>query len=238
MGAVALVVSLAGATAGYLVATSVLFPGVEASAGDLEVPDLRGLEFEAVLEVLDDGGFEVGMVDSIRHPDRPEGRILGQSPLPGQTAIRGAEVDVTVSTGPERRPVPDVVRLPPDRARQVLEGSGFEVEVDSVDADVPAGWLAGVFPEAGTEVTLPGEVTLEVSLGPATVEMPLLTGLNRDEAERILEERGLFVLEVEHRFPLGFGGATVVTHDPPAGEEVDRGTPVRLVVGRLGAGHR
>lgn len=238
MGALGVLVALAGLAGGYAVATTVLFPGAEASVGDLTVPDVRGLEWEEASTLLETEGLGVGAVDSVHHPEREEGHVLGQSPLPGQVGTRGMDVTLTLSAGPERRPVPDVGRLTPERAREVLEASGFEVEVDSVEAPVPFGAVAGVFPEPGTEVTLPDEVTLEVSLGPSTVEMPFLTGLSRDEATRFLESRGLGVGEVEYRFRLGYAAGAVLGHDPPAGEEVERGTPVRLVVGHPAAGDR
>lgn len=234
MAAVGLVVCLGGFAGGYLVATNVLFPGVEAAAGDLEVPDFRGMEWTEAAELVEREGLEMGVVDSIRHPERSQGRVLGQSPLPGQRTFRGTTVDLTLSAGPERRPVPDVSRLRPGRAVEVLEGTGFQVEVDSVEAPVASGWVAGVFPEPGTEVTLPGEVTLEVSLGPPTVEMPLLTGLSREQATGLLEARGLEVSEVEHRFRFGYGVGTVLDQDPAAGQDVERGAGVRLVVGRPG----
>jgi eukaryotic-like serine/threonine-protein kinase len=101
---------------------------------------------EARVVLAREPGVRAGPVDSIRHPRIPAGEIVGQSPLPGQVSLPGGTVELTVSLGPERRPVPDVTRLRADRALTVLETSGFEVTVDSVQADEPEGQVVATEP--------------------------------------------------------------------------------------------
>lgn len=233
-GGLAVLATLAGLGLGYLVAVSALWPAPADETDLLEVPDLRGTVLSEARTTLEQERLALGAVDSIHHPSAEEGVVLGQSPLPGQLAAEGAGVALTLSLGPERRPVPDVSRLRADRARAVLEATGFAVEVDSVDAEVPRGWVAGVFPEVGTEVTLPDTVALDVSLGPPQVVIPRLVGLQQEEATALLDSLGLFVTRVDTRFPFGRFEGMVLEHEPGAGETVDRGAAVRLVVGRRG----
>ncbi len=167
---------------GYLFSTRLLFP-LPPPPGDLvTVPDLSGETPGEASAALADLGLVLGSVDSLRHPRVPDGVILGQSPLPGQLSLVGDTVRITMSTGPETRPVPDVVRLRADRAQTVLEASGFSVVVDSVDSEMPRGGVVVMDPEPGTEATLPREVHLTVSKGPPLVEMPLLVGLEESKA--------------------------------------------------------
>lgn len=230
-----LTVAVVGTGAGYLYATQVAFPAPSAEVGEFRtVPDLRGMTADEARAALAGVQLEAGRVDSIRHPEIEEGTVMGQSPLAGQLAVPGGEVEITVSLGPERRPVPDVTRLLAGRAVTVLETTGFRVEVDSVEADVAAGRVVETQPGAGEEVTLPGLIRVLVSLGPPLVEMPLLVGMQEEQARELLASLGLEVGEVDTAFRFGFNQGQVLEQLPEAGEEIPRGSEVRLVVGRRG----
>lgn len=231
----AVVALLAGSGGGYLYATQVVFPADEAEVADFRsVPDLRGMNLEEARTALGDMGLELGEVDSIRHPEASESRIVGQTPLPGQLGVPGGLVDMTISLGPERRPVPDVSRLIASRALTVLQTTGFEVQVDSTESDAPAGRVVETDPAAGEEVTLPSAVRMTVSLGPPLVELPDLVGMQEARARQILDSLGLEVGEVQAQFRFGFNQGEVLGQLPEAGTEVPRGSIVRLEVGGRG----
>ncbi|MGW8266116.1 MAG: PASTA domain-containing protein [Longimicrobiales bacterium] len=228
------VLAAVGFFAGYLFSTRVLFPAPPPPGDVARVPDLSGADLTEAAGALSEVGLYLGLVDSVRHPSVLEGDIIGQSPLPGQLAGVGDTVRVAVSLGPEQRPVPDVGRLRADRARTVLEASGFQVVVDSVESERPRGRVLSREPEAGTETTVPREIRLTVSMGPPLVEMPLLIGLREEEAIAALDSAGLTLLDVETRFRFGRDQGLVVEQEPPAATLVERGSAVRLVVGRRG----
>jgi eukaryotic-like serine/threonine-protein kinase len=228
LGAIAVI----GFAGGYVVSTRVLFPAPVPTGGLLEVPDLRNTDREDAQRRLAQLGLEVGAIDSLQHPTSPEGQVLGQSPLPGQMALAGSSVRITVSLGAERRPVPDVLQLREEDAREVLEGTGFRVTVDTAEAGLPRGKVVEVIPEPGTEVSLPGEIRLVVSTGPALVEMPLVLGLQQAEAESILDSLGLVVSEITTRFRFGRDQGRVVEQAPPPDSLLNPGSLVQLVVGR------
>lgn len=224
-----------GGGIGFLAATRVAFPAPEETVVDLlEVPDLRGTSADEASRLLEERELVVGRVDSILHPDVPSGQVVGQAPFPGQFAIRGGEVELAISLGPERRPVPDVTRLRADRALTVLRTTGFEVMIDSIDHDDPAGRVVATEPEVGTEAALPSRVTMFVSLGPPMVALPDLIGRQEDEARRAIQELGLAVGEVETRFQFGFRQGEVLRTRPEAGDSIPRGGEVHLEVGRRG----
>jgi len=228
-------VSIAGSGTGYLYATHVIFPASEDQIVDFfQVPDLLALPIDEAETFLLDRGLEVGAVESVHHPDIPEGRVLGQSPLPGQLAAAGREVELTVSLGPEQRVIPDVTRLRTDRALTVLQATGFLVTVDSIEANIPAGQVVATFPEAGATLSLPSEVRLAVSLGPPLLRMPYLAGLQEDRARALLDSLGFVVGEVETRFRFGFNQGEVLEHFPAADSLIPAGTEIRLVIGRRG----
>lgn len=219
---------------GYAFATLVLFPAPDPPEDLLEVPDLQGRTVASAAEVLLDGGLAMGAVDSLRHPSVDSGLVVGQAPLPGQLARPDAPVRVTVSVGTERRPIPDVTRLRGDRALRLLQATGFIVSVDSLQADEPQGSVLGVDPAPGTELPLPGEVRLTVSLGPPRVPMPDLLGMSQEAASDSLAALGLTVAAVDTVFRFGRDQGLVVEQAPPADSLLERGSAVRLSVGRRG----
>lgn len=233
LAAAALLLGLGG---GYLFATQVLFPAPALPADLLATPDLRGLTLTEAHERASAAGLALGVSDSIRHPQAPQGQVLGQSPLPGQLAVPGTEVRLTYSMGPERRPVPDVLRFRGERARTVLEATGFRVTLDSVESREYRGTVVGLRPAPGEELALPGEVVVEVSLGPPLVPMPDVLGLPEVDALAVLDSLGLVVPEVETRFRFGLDQGTVIEQEPEPETMVEQGSDVRIVVARRSGG--
>jgi serine/threonine-protein kinase len=227
-------VGVGGWLVGYLVATQLFFPAPEPPQDLLGVPDLRGEVEDGARTMVEQAGLALGAVEYLNHPEADSGAVLGQSPLPGQLAFPGDSVRVTLSLGPERRLVPEVSRLRADRGVALLEATGFAVAVDSVESDEPRGRILRVAPAEGEELTLPGEVAIQVSLGPPAVVMPDLLRMAEDQARDTLMALGLEVGEVEEVFRFGRDQGRVVEQDPAAGQELERGSVVRLVVGRRG----
>ena len=221
---------------GYTLATQVFFPPPPPPGDLFEVPDLRGLGLATAGERLAGASLGLGAIDSLRHPTVAAGLILGQSPLPGQVARPDTEVLVTVSLGPQMRSIPDVLRLNEDRARTVLETSGFVVSVDTMEAEEPRGRVINVSPPPDSVVALPAQVRLTISTGPPVIPMPLVLGLEQAEAEAMLDSLGLVVSGIEEVFRFGRDQGIVVEQEPVADTDLRRGSAVRLKVGRRGAG--
>ncbi len=221
---------------GYTVATRIVFPAPPPPGDLFEVPDLRGLGVASARERLAGAGLDLGEVDSLQHPSVAAGIVLGQSPLPGQVSSPARAVTVTVSQGPQMRAVPDVRRLDRERARVILETSGFVVEFASAESEEPRGRVVRVSPPPDSVVALPAEVRVVVSTGPPVVTMPLVLGLEQREAEALLDSLGLVVADVEEVFRFGRDQGIVVEQQPAADTELERGSGVRLKVGRRGLG--
>lgn len=232
--AIGLLIVALGFGGGYFLATEIFFPAPELPDELSRVPDLRGLDRGRAAEQVRNLGLILSDVDSVSHPTLPRGRVVGQSPVPGQMAAPGDSLRMTLSLGPEERPVPDVFRVRGDRAIAVLQATGFRVGVDSVESQRPRGMVLSLEPDPGTNVTLPGEVRVTISLGPPRVSMPLLLGLSDDEALSRLDSLGLAVSEVETRFRFELEEAMVIGQEPDPGTMVERGTAVRITVGSRG----
>jgi beta-lactam-binding protein with PASTA domain len=228
------VLGVLGWGGGYLLSTQVLFPAPPPPGDLFEVPDVRGLGLASARERLAGANLELGSLDSLSHPTVNANLILGQSPLPGQLALSETPVRVTISLGPEMRSVPDVRRLAEDRARIMLQTSGFVVSVDSAESDMPRGRVVDIIPGPDSVVALPAEIRLVVSMGPPLVSMPLVLGMEEADAIAMLDSLGLVVGAVEEVFRFGRDQGIVVEQEPPADTPLEPGSQVRLAVGRRG----
>jgi serine/threonine-protein kinase len=232
----AAVVALVGLGLGYGFATRVLFPVPDALTGLVQVPDVAGMTLSSVEQALAEAGLDLGTVERFRHPSADSGRVVGQAPLPGQLMLPGRAIRVAVSVGPDRHQVPSVARLVGHQAVDLLRATGFDVVVDSTESDLPRGRVVEVVPPPGSALALPAEVRLRVSLGPPSIEMPILLGLSEVVATDSITALGLVVGEVEEVFRFGRDQGRVVGQEPLGGTELERGSAVRLVVGRRRGG--
>ncbi len=227
----ALIVAGGGLACGYLVATVFFFRPPPPPPALQGVPDLRGYPLAMAMSVLGDSGLATSQVDSVHHPTVAGGLVIGQSPLPGRTALPEAPVRVTVSMGPDVRPVPDVTRLPGSRAAALLAESGFEVSVDTIESMAPAGRVIHIEPGPGTPVAIPGSVRMAVSLGPPTIPMPPLAGLSEQAALSLLRALGLVVSQIEYRYSI-LNVNRVFGQYPDPNAEIEQGAEVQLIIGR------
>ncbi len=227
----ALIVTGGGLASGYVVAATFFFRPPPPPPALQGVPDLRGHPLAVAIAELADSGLTTSRVDSIHHPAAPGGIVIGQSPLPGRTAVPRAPVRVTVSLGPDVRPVPDVTRLPGGRAAALLAESGFMVEVDTVESMAAAGRVIRIEPGPGTPLAIPGSVRMAVSLGPPTMPMPPLAGLSEQAAVNLLRSLGLTVSRIEYRYSL-LNVNIVFGQYPDPNAQVEQGAEVQIIVGR------
>ena len=150
---------------GYLFAALFFFPGWGRRA-IVTVPDMRGRPLAQARRLADRAGLEIERGTTLAHPTVRRGAVLAQDPLPGQETTRGDAVRVTLSAGPDRRPVPPVAGLLGEQAHKLLLRTGFQVRLDSVVDERPAGRIVAVEPESGTVLPLPASVLLRISRGP------------------------------------------------------------------------
>jgi eukaryotic-like serine/threonine-protein kinase len=136
----------------------------------------------------------------------------------------------TKEDDPETKPVPNVVRLTEEDARERLEDEGFEVTARRAPSEAPEGTVFEQDPAGGTELEEGEAVAIGVSSGPAAVDVPNVVGLPFEQAQERLEEAGLRArrFNVFSEEPPG----VVVAQDPAAGEQAAEDAAVRVNVSR------
>jgi serine/threonine-protein kinase len=127
--------------------------------------------------------------------------------------------------------VPGVTGETETTATLRLQGAGFEVEADRVPNGQPEGTVIEQDPRGGEQAEKGSTVTLSVSLGPAPVKVPDVTGKSRSKAEKRLKRAG-FEVTVEEVFDETVPAGRVIETSPAAGFLLVPGQTVTLVVSR------
>ncbi len=132
--------------------------------------------------------------------------------------------------------VPDVVGSKPDDAAVTIREEGLRSTLaeERVYSEAEPGTVASTDPEAGSRLSPDTEVTVYLSKGPQTVDMPDLVEMEAANAVKELEDLGfssddIVQEEVESE---EFDPGTVISTDPEAGAEADREGTVTLTVSR------
>lgn len=221
-----------------LVVAVLMFTGSGKSA-KIDVPDLIGRTIDDVYadsEVMNN--FEIKEAPSRQESDRPAGEILNQDPGEGQQAVKGSVITVTVSAGGDNvkdtYKVVDFTGKSLDYVAASLEAHGIELkEEKEYSDDVEEGKVIRTDPEAGTELARGETLTVYISLGKEqkSADVPSLTGMTQEAAQRALSERGLSlgsVDQVESDKPEG----TVVWQSIDANSSVNQGTTVNIQISK------
>jgi serine/threonine-protein kinase len=129
----------------------------------LKVDNYVGKSSEQALNELTDAGFTVIQKDAFSDA-YPMGIVIAQKP-DAPELVKGAEVSLTISKGPEKVKVPSgIVKLEESKAIKVLEDYGFTVKVLK-PAKVPKGkklLVVKVTPNEGSLVKPNSVITIEV----------------------------------------------------------------------------
>ncbi len=126
--------------------------------------------------------------------------------------------------------LPDVAGKTFDEAKKELEKAGFVVQSRQEGSDsVPKGQIIGTDPAAGSQLPEGYTVTLVISSGAGTIEVPDLSNATAAEARVSLENLGL-VVSITEGSSATVPSGSVISQTPAAGEMVPPGATVTVVV--------
>lgn len=200
----------------------------------VEVPDVVGLTLEDAQKKLADVNLSSQVLRKEHHLEIPENRVISQDREPGSEVRDTVVIGLVVSLGPSKAVMPDLTGKPVDEAMSLLKELGLkdeQINEETVESEKEPGTVLQQSPAAAEEI-IPEQarVTLVVSEGPGTVEMPDLIGRKESEAISILTSSGLkYKIRREPDYKMEkdrvFG-----QHPYEAGDQVKPGSEVTLLV--------
>ncbi len=199
----------------------------------IAVPGVLGLDVAAATELASQNDLSLTVTGEAYSETVAAGIVLAADPEPGSAVSPGTEIAATVSLGPERFAVPVLTGLTEAEAVEALTAAGLRAGdiSNEWDAVIPTGEVVSSTPGAGEELKADSTVGLVISKGPQPVELPDLTGTPVDEATAALVGQGLQV-DTTEEFSTAYSTGTVISSVPAAGEKVDVGGTVTLVVSK------
>ena len=159
--------------------------------------------------------------------------VVGEAPAGGEKVLAGSKVRLNVSQGPKQIGIPNVVGTPFPNAQSALEGAGFSVARVDEASDQPKGEVVATDPQGGTNARQGTKVTVTVSKGPATSQVPNVTSRQQAEAVSLLQQAGFLVTIVKHDVTDPSQDGLVLAETPHGGQKAKHGASVTITVGRL-----
>lgn len=148
----------------FLIGTSIYNNAMHPA--DIPVPDVLNLTEAQARDKLMESGL-LATVTEASSATVPEGLVVMQNPKANVLAAKGDMVTLTISSGPEKLMVPNVMELPLEQAKATLEEHGFtdvRVEVEAGDFELAGGYVVRQRPEPDIQV-IAGE-TVELWITP------------------------------------------------------------------------
>ena len=143
---------------------------------EVEVPNLSNMTLTQAEETLKEIGLRLGGTSSRSSNNVDKDLIIEQNPSPNTKLQTGSEIDITISTGSDKKiktiEVPNLVSKTEDEARAVIGQYGLSLrDVNYVNSnDVSQGLVINQSIASGTEVASNSKIDLTVSLGPEDID--------------------------------------------------------------------
>jgi len=115
-----------------------------------------------------------------------------------------------------------------------LRDRGWTVTIEEIESEtIEIGRIVGTNPPSGTDYDLEESVIIQVSTGPAAIEIPSIIGESPAVAAATLAGSGFMVAPTEDCpiDPEDPNIGLVVSQTPEAGESVEAGTTITICIG-------
>lgn len=195
----------------------------------VEVPDFTGKTYQEALEIAKEYGILIIAKEKLYSTEFEKDIIMKQNVNAGEEIKSGETIELTISLGKQVIKVPDVQFRTEKEAVEMIEKNNLKVVIKYEDNDtVQKGIVISQNPESGTIKSPGDEVTIIVSNGGSSFEMPDVTGMTSDKAYDTLTSRGISVsIQYEYR---DSEANIVLGQSIPAGNDVRPGDSVYLTV--------
>jgi beta-lactam-binding protein with PASTA domain len=196
------------------------------------VPDVRGATLNDAIAKLNDVHLDPDVHDVFSATAAPS-TVVGQAPAGGQQVLANSKVRLNVSQGPRLILIPNVVATPYANAQSALKGTGFVVVRKDTPSDQPKGEVVATDPQGGTNAAKGSTVTVTVSSGPGTSQVPDVRGKQQADAAQLLQAAGFAVTIVMTPVTDPSQAGLVLSEAPSGGTKAKQGSAVTISVGQL-----
>ena len=205
----------------------VLGPGAKVS-----VPSVIGASLDKANSLFSPLGLKSEVAERVYSEEDAEGLIIAQNPAGGDKTDPNGTVKLTISKGPERYVVPQLIGLTPEAAVNAI--AKFPLKTGTItevfNTQIPKGFVISADPAPGTKVRRDVAINLVVSKGIETLAVTSYIEKNGEEALTELTDAG-FDVAVSYAFDEKVIPGGVISQNPAAGD-VPKGAKIELVVSK------
>ncbi|MBQ8664060.1 MAG: Stk1 family PASTA domain-containing Ser/Thr kinase [Eubacterium sp.] len=205
----------------------------EQQAEQVEMIDLRGKTFDEAKTELEERGLRIVQGETEESDEFEPGQIISQDIKEGEMVEVGTKVTVVVCASAEKAPVPDVVGLDSDIAKDKLEDAGFSVNREyEYAADVETGKVIRQDPAKSTELNKGETVTIYISQGEEKTKVPNVLGKTEADAKAALKEAGFNVGTVTQENSDTVAAGQVISQSVKGDSYAAKGESINLVISK------
>lgn len=195
-----------------------------------KVPALTGLTYQEALEKAAEAGVLVEVSKKEFTDKYADGEVIAQSVSKGAKVKEGEAVKITVALKTREFSMPNLMYKTQATAVQILKNMGMDVKINEEISELIASGLVSAQNVKSKQNVKSGEsMVLTVSKGTKPFDMPNVSKLTLEEAQKKLQELGLSVL-VEYDYDEKVKEGKVISQSVKKGTDVTRGTEIKLVV--------
>lgn len=206
--------------------------------GMVVVPDVEGMNKDEALKLITDSNLIPLPEGNIESKYVEADKIVLQSPIGGSYLDENGIVVLTVSSGAGVVKVKNGIATVPyviwdtqkDAVAKLKEAGLPKPKIKTKsDENVPSGKVISQSIDAGKKVKKKTKITIVVSSGPATFDMPYVVGQSKADAENLLYSKGLTV-NVQYVKNNSVAEGKVISQSVKAGTSMKKGAKVTLTV--------
>ena len=193
-------------------------------------PAVLKLDPDVAKQKLEDAGLDVKMGESKYSNTVTAGLVVSTDPSAGERVLKGTDVTLSLSLGREVYQLPKLTDITEDEAQDRIQNANmaFGKTTRKFSETVPEGIVIASDPKGGTTLRPGTIVDLVVSKGRRPIPVGSWAGKPLDDAQRVLEKRGLEV-QVSQQYSNSVSEGLVISQDPKEGT-LFKGDTVELLV--------
>jgi len=202
------------------------------SSGEIVIPDVVGSTTEQARVIVESRNLLMIVGGEEENDKYGENIICRQAPLPGSTVRSKSTITVFISKGLGTNILPDLKGSGLSEATFRLSQLGLKIgEVRTEEnATIEKDRIVATVPAAGSRIKKDDIITIILSSGVETGEVPRLAGRALSTAKRIIEENGFEVGNISYEVSTEVNVGIVMRQSPAPGTKIKKGSKINLVV--------
>jgi serine/threonine-protein kinase len=126
---------------------------ISRGANRIVVPVVAEMSVELAAALLEESGFVVAEIESLRTPNVPAGQVIAVRPPAGSEVERGSPLILAIAAPVGKFPMPNLLGTHLETATGIVASQGLVMGgVRDAPSDEPAGMVLVQFPEEGMSV--------------------------------------------------------------------------------------